>query len=1787
MVTTDDRKRDAFDRVAAASLKLLDLDRRPVPRDQHPKHHGCVRAKFVIAEGLEPPYRKGLFQHERVYDAWIRFSNGRQRDDRRGDVHGMAVKVMGVEGPKALPDAPDGLTQDFVMVDHPVFFLRGVEDYADFSDAVLAARGKRSSAVRNLLSWVLPVRACEAATLGLLYSFPWRLRTLARLGAFASSIIANPLETRYWSTTAYKFGDTSMKFSAVPACIAEDAALQVPASDSHRQLSEFLAQARVADLRPRPPGVDSPDYLRLAMGESLATTGAVFSFQVQLHSSSSTTPNDDPTVEWLEKDAPSRTVAWIWIPAQGFQDEGRDAFCEDLSYTPWHALAEHEPLGEINRVRRLVYERLSEKRHEANGSLPREPRPDDPDPSGRDVPIAWGNDPSAFSTVLGEELDLIRTRRKEVEDRYYRVPPSPVTAAVAGAEGPGTDREDGHPRARDVEGSGADATAEASAGPRPATGPAPEAGRPPGSAGPTLPPRPGDEDARTKAFRLQALRAHVTGLAFSGGGIRSGTFAVGFLQGLAALGLIRRFDYLSTVSGGGYAGAWLAAWLRREGGDPENVEKMLSPSRVTQSKADRMLLEKGEVVDAESEPLRHLRAYSSYLFPRPGILSADTWTVVLIWLRNVCINLMMLLPAIALVVVVARSFVRLYALFNPLTIETHRLYLLIASLAFGVLGLLAGWIAYRNNSKALRVMRDRSRPDPSLGALGSSEEVRSLVVQGIVLPMFVAFILLTLAIRPLVWTLGDLIAGMNWEKTTAVSFSVLEFITDIVQSNLDLLDWPVFLGIGLFVGLLTAWGGWSNAPRRDRAVRGLFARASFVAGASGGVLFVLVAGLVRAFARVERPDLMATFAPPLGILAVVATLIVLVALLGRKIDEGEREWWARLSAQATLGALSWAGLFATILYVPGLFLAAGPWVRAAVASGWVGSAAVGVLTGRFILPKLGGGRGLTTLLSLVSLAFLVGLAGAVALLVSFLANIPSPMAPSADDLGPFAEYIRGVNGAGILRTLAVGAFSLVLYALARELIDVNLFSLNAMYANRLTRCYLGASRAKTTWEDRWRLPRDLRADVGAPSLSHRDGPVRETNPVTGFDTGGDDLELSRLRIGSREDSRPYLGPHLLINTTLNLVGDDALLHRDRKGESFLLSPLYCGSAGVGYAKLDVPTLEGDAEPNLTLGRAISISGAAVDPNMSFYQSGSLTALLTIFNARLGYWIEKPKPIDWASRSPRFGNLILTEFFGRTNEHGDFVHISDGGHFENLGVYELIRRRCRYIVALDAGEDGDPSDDNLATLIRLCRVDFGVRIKVDTRHLAMEGPDRLTRSHVAIGSIHYEDVDRGEMPGVLVYVKISLTGDEAPDLQKYARKDPRFPHQPTDLRQSFDEEQFECYRCLGDHIAWDIFGDPADELREYYREDDRKQSLPAERQPHDEYVPRLFAAVQERWTEGPEGLDELYADSNRRWSEIHRDLVTIPELEALSEDLYPEVAAAEAGGDGRPRRAELHTVARMLAIMENAWIGLSMKRTSSLPINRGWMNSFRRWVGSEAFRRTWPILRTEYSAEFVRFCEDQLHLVASRPAPVRLAGPYDGPDEPDARRRGIDLLGEEFAREWPDEDRRERGLKDLIRKAVVRDGRPLAWLIAQAPSGPEDAGQSPEPLICGAILAVDSAAPDATRTAEGDGPEPVELFVWVRRPYRWAGLGLRCISRVLPEVLEALRDDRGRIPALWTRYPEADPGDDDLEYMNFLRFFARFNFRPVEAGESGCSMLLRPGASRRDQARQASPSSHEE
>ena len=250
--------------------------------------------------------------------------------------------------------------------------------------------------------------------------------------------------------------------------------------------------------------------------------------------------------------------------------------------------------------------------------------------------------------------------------------------------------------------------------------------------------------------------------------------------------------------------------------------------------------------------------------------------------------------------------------------------------------------------------------------------------------------------------------------------------------------------------------------------------------------FVLVAGLIRTFDSINSPDLMAAFAVPLTLLVVVVSLIVLVAFLGRTIDESEREWWASLSALVTLRALIWIVVMANILYVPGFLVASGPWVRTAVASGWLATAVLGVVTGRFLLPKAEG-RGAWSLTHarrscLERLPRRPGWAGRLA---GLSAGEYPELEPNVKNLGPFVSYIRGVNGTSTSTLILIGTIAAVLYSLARSLIDVNLFSLNAMYANRLTRCYLGASRPMSAWPTRWRLPRDLRADAGAPSVSNR------------------------------------------------------------------------------------------------------------------------------------------------------------------------------------------------------------------------------------------------------------------------------------------------------------------------------------------------------------------------------------------------------------------------------------------------------------------------------------------------------------------------------------------------------------------------------------------------------------------------------------------------------------------------------------------------------------------------------
>jgi hypothetical protein len=215
--------------------------------------------------------------------------------------------------------------------------------------------------------------------------------------------------------------------------------------------------------------------------------------------------------------------------------------------------------------------------------------------------------------------------------------------------------------------------------------------------------------------------------------------------------------------------------------------------------------------------------------------------------------------------------------------------------------------------------------------------------------------------------------------------------------------------------------------------------------------------------------------------------------------------------------------------------------------------------------------------------------------------------------------------------------------------------------------------------------------------------------------------------------------------------------------------------------------------------------------MGYHSSTAVTILLTVFNARLGAWLGNPNDDrTWDSAAPPFGLFyLLRELLGLTDDRSGFVYLSDGGHFENLGVYELVRRRCRFIVVCDADQDADHAFEDLGNLIRKCRVDFGVRIEVGLEALRLSAAPRRSLRHCAVGRIHYDDLDPEALPGTLVYLKPSLTGDEPADVFNYAAAHADFPHQTT-ADQFFDESQFESYRALGLHVADAVFAEALDE-----------------------------------------------------------------------------------------------------------------------------------------------------------------------------------------------------------------------------------------------------------------------------------------------------------------------------------------------------------------------------------------
>lgn len=926
----------------------------------------------------------------------------------------------------------------------------------------------------------------------------------------------------------------------------------------------------------------------------------------------------------------------------------------------------------------------------------------------------------------------------------------------------------------------------------------------------------------------------LVGLALSGGGIRSATFNLGVLQALAKLQLLRSIDYLSTVSGGGYIGSWLAALIKREGF--AEAVKWLRPDWKEHP-------DSGEDHRKHSAPqIDFLRDYSNYLTPQLGFFSADTWTMVATWVRNFLLNLTILVLAASAVLLLPRLFVS----------WSHmgcRLCYLLAAVGL----LLVAIVMIGMNLKLI-----------TRGAKARREEYPWYSRQ--------KFIQWTVAIPTLLaaW-LGSC---WLWHESQAGRTSWLYgwhcWKWALVGALITFVIWTVAWIVSLICKRRKSSAG--TSPEEVEAEKAKSSSwlpiilASLAEGAVGGLLFFGLYHLYRGLNTAGFPGIDVHFvAWGTGLVAGIFGLmaVVQIGLMGKPFFDEKREWWSRASAWVTIYCLAWTAIFAIALYGPLIIQWAGYEIKGVVTLAWLANTITGVLAAKS--SKNGGNGPANWFGFLVKVAPYVFVVGLFALLSFGIYSVLPHQAPGAEER-PVAIHIdlswkKGGGGESTSVTtsekmdysfhdqalaywrssvwsgpkgpestprypneskqplspwwiLAILGGCAGAALLLSWRVDINEFSLHLFYRNRLVRCYLGASHQGPGWEEAKRVGKAEKCD-------------RNPNPFTGFDPA-DNIRLAQLSqtacLDKKKGEKRYIGPYPILNATLNVTHGKRLAWQERKAESFVFTPCYCGyrvkpnqdprvkkwkngppveKAGYRptenylYSKIDSPNSPGGPY----VGTAMGISGAALSPNMGYLSSPALAFLMTVFDVRTGWWAGNTRHRKtWKRRGPRLGILyLLLELFGTTDDQRGYVYLSDGGHFENLGIYELVHRHCRLIVASDAGEDAKYQFEGLGNAIRKCREDFGVDIEIDAHNLHPTGEPKVSKSHCAVGVIRYDKVSEKEKPGILIYIKASLTGDEPVDVLEYQSKHEDFPHDTT-ADQWFSESQFESYRKLGQHVV---------------------------------------------------------------------------------------------------------------------------------------------------------------------------------------------------------------------------------------------------------------------------------------------------------------------------------------------------------------------------------------------------
>jgi len=922
-----------------------------------------------------------------------------------------------------------------------------------------------------------------------------------------------------------------------------------------------------------------------------------------------------------------------------------------------------------------------------------------------------------------------------------------------------------------------------------------------------------------------AAEAQLAGLGFSGGGIRSATFNLGVLQALAAYGKLKNFDYLSSVSGGGYIHQWLVSWSWNEKGGFPFVDSRLVPLPSPGSQAQA------------PEQITWLRRYSNYLTPRRGILSADTWTMITTWLRNTTLNQIVLFAFLGLCISAMR-----FATWPFVSAHSGRgRYLSVAAeiapVALAAL-LIVATILFARALRSLGARAEAGRL-PS-GALGTFA-VTSLIAVPSLLCSYVV------ALAPLYTTAGSLLsirfALCTWSVYTFLLLLSITLLGRYPQSwrsyisqswgraklGLFVLSAVAFAGLAF---LLANWclgptpaasslsapaSGPAPVPAAEAASKVSWTKAIFepawvvdrehpkelrllcVAEKMAAALdkrlvqkSTLDAGCFSPPRKVNRARMeffVALLGPALFFFFQFLAFRLHVGILGRYLPEPRREWLARYGACSAIVSTVWILLGAIAILGPFLldaFLSAQVQTRVIALLGALATHFATLYSGNS--SKTAGKPDASATLGYTPLD-LVGMVGAPLCILVLLLIV--------------SALVAAVGGRSVHLSVYVFLALLGVFLLFGWRVDVNKFSMSPFYRNRLARCYLGGT-----------------------------NPNRTPDPFTGFDQHEEDTRIGNTGLSTflparfggapsaENGQRCYEGPFPIFNSTINLTFGGDLAWQERKGACFAFTPLYSGyHVGWTAEKGDgadttfngfIRTEDYAYSGGFDLPTVTAISGAAANPNQGYNSQPALAFLMTLFNVRLGWWVANPrKPKVWPAANrrptPLFGPIyLLSELFGLSTDTTKYVCLSDGGHFDNMGLYELVRRQCSLIVISDAEEDLDSTFEGIGLAVAKCRTDFGVEIELDLRPLQPDPASKLSKAHFVLGHIHYPAPPGGDpadrkYTGTLIYLKTTLCGYEPADILHYQREHQDFPQQST-ANQWFTETQFESYRRLGELIG---------------------------------------------------------------------------------------------------------------------------------------------------------------------------------------------------------------------------------------------------------------------------------------------------------------------------------------------------------------------------------------------------